>query len=621
MSLETANTCDEILEQFVRTLSPDNDIPNFSVEKLCDWMPDNHKFFSGELRKRPTHTFFEDTGNNSYLHEVFRRLRACCDAVDGYEVELITPVETGGYTVEIKEPDAIQIKRLHLLFEDSARLAREILYERILSTDGLQPDQPEAQKALDKTYSFNTIPPDVESVIFDTADLLRPPDVERTKEDYRQASKIQANLIDSIQQGTLNSIFHKQARERIVTIHAFWKYCLNNRRDGADALKHPLAPIVKTWVDDQRFRTWDTATVDHINKTYACPYVISEINRNHWIDEGDINSVSVDGEPLANIIKQLPPTDENRTLTILRPRRASNKRMQGVLFKTEREPPILPIALVAYRELGHDLRSSDAQDTALLLKLVYACNQPLRITTEEGAQLLARDRKGKFRRLRQSDVTRFGNAYINARGLYVWLVDGTGYSTPFEVVKAERPNLETGVFLIEQPDWWKRAEGHWTLSGGLNPHRLAGHAENKLGRYLDGIEFWLTRSSYSTSGKHKGIAKTLQPDGNKTTGGGEWIPLDWRKCLILGGDNWDKNDTNADNAARQRWNRLKDLLIKHGYTVRGKSQRSISGDTIEFIIGHGGCWVRATSRFTEAAWKARKNEWDSIELKTFLKMP
>lgn len=508
------------------------------------------------------------------------------------------------------EPPQWDQKALHRFHRCAAQLAKNHAHSWIAASQKMR-------TALDQYYETTTFP------FTEAADNEPAPvNLKLSLSDDEKRAEQAKRRIFNVNADLLTKILSKASpladfREACYHINTFWQD-IEEAHPGE--YKHPLVPVFEEIHRCHTTRTLSTATADHINKTFSTPYVISEINRTVWIDESDMTIVRVDGELVANIIKELPPPDKNRNRTILRPRRAGNQRLQGLLFNTERNPEPKPIPLLAYEEFGRDLRNSSAQDTAFLLKLVYASNQPLRITAKEGAQLLARSRKGTFRRIRQSDIDRFGNAYLNARGLHVWLVDGTGYSTPFEVVKAERPDLHTGEFLIEQPGWWKRAEGRWTLSGGLNPHRLAGHAENKLQRYIDGVEFWLARAPFSNKGTNKGIAKTLIPDGSRTAGAGEWITLDWRTFLRLGGDHWDDKNKTADNSARQRWNRLKDLLTTHGYTVRGKHQRSLSGDTIEFRVGHGGCMVRTTARFTEAARKAQNNQWESIELKKLIKL-
>lgn len=382
-------------------------------------------------------------------------------------------------------------------------------------------------------------------------------------------------------------------------------------------LQLPWAPIVEKWVnDDSYFRPYTHASAEHINGTIAIPHTVSEINRTRWVDQGDIDSITVDGVPLANRIKELPPPDNNRTRKTYRPRRAGHQRMQGILFHSERSPSPKPIPLVAYEDFGADLRSPQAADTAFMLKVVYASNQPLRLMPHEGAQLLARDRNGKFRRVQQTDIVRFNAVYMNLRGMYIWLpgADKWNTPTPYDVVDARRRDAETGEVFIAAPEWWNRLSGNWTLTGGLNVHRLAGNVENRLQRYIDGVEFWLARSQFPNKGAHQGIASALIPADNKNTGPGTWLKLDWREFLILGGDSWDFNDKRADKAARKRWERLKDLLDTHGYTVKGKTPVSRSGDTIEFEIGYGVILVRATDRFTEAARKARNKQWDTMKL-------
>lgn len=617
--LRTASSCNEILEALVEALSPDKkELPALTVDTLCTWMPDNHNLFARDIRESPMHTFFEDTGDTSYLHEVFRRLRACCDAVDGYKVSPIIEYETGGYSIEVDEPDSIVIKRIDLLIKEQQKqqVPREILYERILSTEGLEPNHPEVQRSLQNTYSFaDDLPPHIQNVTFDATNLLKPPDVERTKKSlYDRADIVSSGLprksIDSIQQDTLTSIYHRTAREHIVTIHAFWKYCLNNHRDGADKPKHPLAPIVKAYLEDAQTRTLTTATSDHVNKLVAIPKIVSEINRNQWQVYGDTDAVLVDGVPIASKIKEIPlPGKKHKVHT---PKQAANSRIQGLLFETERLPATKPIPLLAYEEFGDDLRSSLPADVALSLKAIYAANQQLKVNRQQWAQLLARDRKGKLRNPQPSDYKRAYNALATIMSMIVWYPDSQGIPAPANIANVDRLGEDT--WHISTPTWWQRSTGQWTLSGGLAPRRLAGHAESRLARYIDGVEHWLARSRFPNRGKHKGVASSLIPAGNKRTGAGEWCKLDWRTFLTLGGDSWDFKNKLADNASRQRWKRLSQLLETHGYVLKTNQRQAKAGDTIEFRLGRGCLWVRASDRFTEAVRKTQRKEWERMLL-------
>ena len=135
--------------------------------------------------------------------------------------------------------------------------------------------------------------------------------------------------------------------------------------------------------------------------------LVPEVNRRKWEIEGSVDAIEVDGEPIITHIKQLPGTFSD-DVKVLKP-----KGTQGELMPmpTQRNNMEIPIPLIAYQKYGKNLGSAIASDTAQLMTLAYAANEPLILSVEEGASLLARGEDGEFRPPRASDEQRFENAY------------------------------------------------------------------------------------------------------------------------------------------------------------------------------------------------------------------
>ena len=74
------------------------------------------------------------------------------------------------------------------------------------------------------------------------------------------------------------------------------------------------------------------------------------------------------------------------------------------------------------------------------------------------------------------------------------------------------------------------------------------------------------------------------------------------------GDCWDWKDQKADHAARNRWRRMVEALLKANYrikTFRGQAKAGDSVEIVEVVRGSrartAGLRVRASARFVEAA--------------------
>ena len=89
---------------------------------------------------------------------------------------------------------------------------------------------------------------------------------------------------------------------------------------------------------------------------------------------------------------------------------------------------------------------------------------------------------------------------------------------------------------------------------------------------------------------------------------------------MVAGDVWDWIDKQANDRAYQRFNKIRNALIQHGYKVKNLNRAAEAGDTIEFLFeGKGGkVKVRATARFVEGAQKAKRQDWQTVSLTDFL---
>ena len=405
--------------------------------------------------------------------------------------------------------------------------------------------------------------------------------------------------------------------ERIEKIHAAWL----EAREYVPDISHPLAPIARAWLVEQTHRTPQTATVDHVQDLSAVPYAISEVNRRKWEIVGSVDAIEVDGEPIITHIKQLPGTFSD-DVKVLKP-----KGTQGELMPmpTQRNNMEIPIPLIAYQKHSKNLRSAIASDTAQLMTLVYSTNEPLILSVEEGASLLARGEDGMLRPPRDSDEQRFENAYACMQ-MAAWITDERGIDRFYPLTACDR--FSDNRVSIAAASWARdRKAGRWTLTAGggiAGQNRLKGYAHNNnVWRVITGIEYWLARERFPRKGPNAKISQALIPPSG-TTGPGNWYTLSWQEGMMIAGDIWDLNDKDANRKAYQRFKKIRSSLIKHGYQVKKLHTPAEAGDTVEFLFeqkrgrGGGKVKVRATSRFVEGARKAKKEDWQTVNLSDWI---
>ncbi len=420
----------------------------------------------------------------------------------------------------------------------------------------------------------------------------------------------------------------QRMEEQIDRIHFFYLFCLNKKK----SLIHPLAPIIRAWLQLSRGEAIENATVDHAGHLTPIPYIISEVNRRRWNSAGSVDAIEVDGEPIVTHLATVPP--HAATLKqIYKPGQTKGKVYlpKGSEGQFEYFPPRgrqtmhTPLPLVAYGEFGGDLRESLASDVAQVITIAFSANEPLRLTLEEGAKLLSRNLQGEMRRAQPPDLIRFERAFEALHGMAAWVIweksvggDGLPHFMPFVNTTRDAFNNVS----IAAPKWLSREQGRWTLSAGFGiagKNRLKGQAHNNnIWRVVLGVEYWLARDRAIPRGHNEGIAQSLVPAKGKT-GPGQWHTLTWRVLMMIAGDIWDRNDKEADRRAYKRFQKVRETLASSGYQTPNLNTSASAGDTVEFIFaGRGEIKVRATDRFVEAARKARANDWHRVNLTDFL---
>ena len=216
-----------------------------------------------------------------------------------------------------------------------------------------------------------------------------------------------SRLIEAINRDKIEALEFLQTESWSWVKYAFEKQDRRWRKytEKGGSVPHPWIDRLKVWQNQPR--TIETASVDHVSNLTPVPYAVSEVNRHHWETIGSIDAVFVDGEPLASKIPSFAKGDKP---VALKPK-GTHGQIELTFFQP-RNPGDKPIVLIAFEHFGGDLRKSIAADTAFFLWLIFASNQDLKLTDQQGAQLLARDKKGNFRRIAQTDLGRFQDVYF-----------------------------------------------------------------------------------------------------------------------------------------------------------------------------------------------------------------
>ena len=420
---------------------------------------------------------------------------------------------------------------------------------------------------------------------------------------------------------TVIPIYLQIMTEKIEFIHSFWKFCWQIDK----SLKNPLASITKAWILDQTHCNINTATVSHVNQLLRNPYTISEINRRQWEVVGSVDAIEVDGEPIVTKIPQKGNIYLERPAKVLKP-----KGVEGPLklvLPRGRNTIKTPIILIAYGPFGKDLRSALPSDIAQLLTIMYTTNEPLKLTSQTGAQLLTRSRDGSIRPPHTNDFQRFEDAFACIHGLGGWITDENGIHKFYPFSECQR--LTDEWVSLDAPAWARdKKQGRWTLTAGFgtvgqNRFKPGQAHTNNIWRVIHGVEYWLARDPYIIDGEYQGISQKLIPESG-TTGPGPWDKLTWQQFMTIAGDVWNEKDEVSNNRAYKRFQKIRDTLTNAGYEIKKLNETAPAEDTVEFLFfrergrNGGKVWVRATQRFVEGARKAQNKEWLTVSLSEFL---
>ena len=339
------------------------------------------------------------------------------------------------------------------------------------------------------------------------------------------------------------------------------------------------------------------------------PVIVSAALRTPWV-----SAVTVDNETM---LARIPDPGE-----IFDARDHPAPRQQFVPHDLQRYlnpsvPPIpydLRLAALADLDPRHglidDTTPALAGDVLTLLVYAHAIDRPMIVTEREGAALLARTRKGEFRRPKESDIKRFRLSSAYLRSLALWAPDGSLRWLNMAHVSAAYDPVGGWSVEIGPPSWARPIEGKWTLTAeGSKAARLRPTAGEKsmAGRIITGLEYRLAARSDGLPG----VASALRPGNGRSSGPGRDVTIPWREVLHLAGDYWDPADRNADQVALKRFDRAVDSMVDLGYSVANGRAEAPAGDSVEVIGSTRGersspaLIVRASARFVEAARKAQ----------------
>ena len=381
----------------------------------------------------------------------------------------------------------------------------------------------------------------------------------------------------------------------------------------------PVHPLVAVMNIQQSTR--DEALISNVNNMTRIPYAASEVLRRSWREDRDENEVELNGNPLADYLRVLPPGLPRRRLYVDSPTlvdssgrlRLNTSESRNIYLQDARQRAV---PMVAWPRYDSPLR----QDLWLLLTVVYGSTSAILWTEEDGARLLARNKYGRFRKPEENDFERWRTLWVYAHHLEIWYSDKQG--SRFVKVVYVYP-LDNGLVSIDKPTWHSESEGRFTLIGAVHRARYVGERRG-YSRLIGCMEYWLARSFDGTPG----VASLLRPARGKD-GPGPWAPspsggTDWwtsREVLeVLLSEQVNKE---TPNAARKRYRRMMDGLQAAGYLRRGAAG---NGDAVEVetIPRRRGVTptlrFRATARFCEAARLAHARSWSTTPLPDWLRL-
>ena len=386
----------------------------------------------------------------------------------------------------------------------------------------------------------------------------------------------------------------------VEAVHAAWLSIPEEDRP-----RHPLAPLVREWLNRPRAPVCSTVTVtggESVAMTRRLA-VVSHVRMTRWAVEA-VDTVAVDGggpmvarlpDPAAVFDSRGERTERTRQWTKYWPGE------QGRLAFLGLKPLPVDIRLAALAGLDTVL----AGDMLMLWTVADALDHPMGLDEQTGARLLARTRSGDFRRPQPSDRRRFWDATATLRGLLMFDPAGTGRWA--EVAHVESFPCKDGV-TIGPPSWRRfgKGKGRYILTaegGRAGRHRIAVGKQGAAGRLITGIEYVLG-SRYL--GK-RGVAPDLRPDRGKG-GPGPVLTLPLPVVAALMGE----SDPIADKPTLRRVDRAIETARPQYESGPGRHDTAPAGDSVE-IIGRirgsrahpAALRVRASARFVEAARRAQ----------------
>ena len=384
----------------------------------------------------------------------------------------------------------------------------------------------------------------------------------------------------------------------VEAVHAAWLSIPEE-----DQPRHPLAPLVREWLNRPRAPARSTVTVtggESVAMTRRLA-VASHVRMTRWA----VDTVAVDGggpmvarlpDPAAVFDPRGERTERTRQWTKYRPGEQGRLAFRGL------GSHLLPVNIRLAALAGLD--TVLAGDMLMLWTVADALDHPMGLDEQTGARLLARTRSGDFRRPQPSDIRRFWDATGTLHGLKMFDPAGTGRWAEVAHVGF----LGEDVVTIGPPSWRRFGKGEkryiLTAEGGrAGRHRIAVGKQGAHGRLITGIEYALG-SRYL--GK-PGVAPDLRPAHGKG-GPGPVLTLPLPVVAALMGE----DDPTENEAARKRLNRAIETARPQYESGPGRHDTAPAGDSVEIIERIRGSRahpaalrVRASARFVEAARRAQ----------------
>ena len=388
----------------------------------------------------------------------------------------------------------------------------------------------------------------------------------------------------------------------VEAVHAVW---LKIPEEGRPPSRHPLAPLVREWLNRPRAPVRSTVTVtggESVAMTRRLA-VVSHVRMTRWAVEA-VDTVAVDGggpmvarlpDPAAVFDSRGERTERTRPWTRYRPGEQGRLEFHGL------GSPLLPVNIRLAALAGLD--TVLAGDMLMLWTVADALDHPMGLDEQTGARLLARTRSGDFRRPQPSDIRRFWDATATLRGLLMFDPAGTGRWAEVAHVESFPCSVTIG------PPSWRRfgkGKGRYILTaegGRAGRHRIAVGKQGAHGRLITGIEYALGARYLGKPG----VAPDLRPARGKG-GPGAVLTLPLPVAAALMGE----DDPTENEAARKRLNRSIETARPQYESGPGRHDTAKAGDSVE-IIGRirgsrahpAALRVRASARFVEAARRAQ----------------